>query len=108
MNRWFERGLPRIGVSVNLSSRQFRQDGLARTIGGALDDTGFPPQFLELELTESQLIDDSAHSKAILKELKDLGVTIALDDFGTGYSSLSYLKGFPLDALKIDRTSRQS
>jgi diguanylate cyclase (GGDEF)-like protein/PAS domain S-box-containing protein len=104
MNRWFERGLPRIGVSVNLSSRQFRQDGLAKTIGSVLDDTGFPPQFLELELTESLLMDDSAHSKVILKELKDLGVTIALDDFGTGYSSLSYLKGFPLDALKIDRT----
>ena len=104
MNLWFERGLPRIGVSVNLSSRQFRQDGLARTIGNVLDDTAFPAQFLELELTESLLMDESAGSKAILRDLKDLGVTIALDDFGTGYSSLSYLKGFPLDALKIDRT----
>jgi EAL domain-containing protein (putative c-di-GMP-specific phosphodiesterase class I) len=90
-------------VSVNLSSRQFRQDGLLGIIKAALDDTGLDPQLLELELTETLLMDDVAHSKAILSELKALGVTIALDDFGTGYSSLSYLKGFQLDTLKIDR-----
>jgi diguanylate cyclase (GGDEF)-like protein/PAS domain S-box-containing protein len=104
MDRWHRRGLPRIAVSVNLSSRQFRQDSLASTIRAVLDDTGFDPQKLELELTESLLMHDVARSKAILAEIKELGVSIALDDFGTGYSSLSYLKGFQLDTLKIDRT----
>jgi diguanylate cyclase (GGDEF)-like protein/PAS domain S-box-containing protein len=104
MNSWYRSGLPRIPVSVNLSSRQFRKDSLAKTIKAVLDDTGFDPQYLELELTESLLMDDTTRSKAILAELKALGVSIALDDFGTGYSSLSYLKGFYLDTLKIDRT----
>jgi EAL domain-containing protein (putative c-di-GMP-specific phosphodiesterase class I) len=104
MNSWYGSGLPRIPVSVNLSSRQFRKDSLAKTIKTVLDDTGFDPQYLELELTESLLMDDTTRSKAILGELKALGVSIALDDFGTGYSSLSYLKGFHLDTLKIDRT----
>ncbi len=104
MNDWYSRGLPRIAISVNLSSRQFRQESLASTIKKVLTDTGFDPQKLELELTESLLMDDIPRSKAILAQLKALGVTIALDDFGTGYSSLSYLKGFQLDTLKIDRT----
>jgi len=104
MNAWYERGLPRITLSVNLSSRQFRQENVADTIRKVLDDTGFDPNNLELELTESLLMDDLASSKAILAELKSIGVSIALDDFGTGYSSLSYLKGFQLDTLKIDRT----
>ncbi len=104
MDSWYRRGLPRIAVSVNVSSRQFRQDSLANTIKEVLEDTGFDPKLLELELTESLLMDDIARSKTILAELKALGVSIALDDFGTGYSSLSYLKGFQLDTLKIDRT----
>jgi len=104
MNDWYSRGLPEISVSVNLSSRQLRQDALASTIRKVLADTSFDPKNLELELTESFLMDDVARSTSILAELKSLGVTIALDDFGTGYSSLSYLKGFPLDTLKIDRT----
>jgi EAL domain-containing protein (putative c-di-GMP-specific phosphodiesterase class I) len=69
-----------------------------------LESTGFDPKLLELEITESLLMDDVAHSRNILAELKALGVSIALDDFGTGYSSLNYLKGFQLDTLKIDRT----
>jgi EAL domain-containing protein (putative c-di-GMP-specific phosphodiesterase class I) len=104
MKAWYGRGLPRITLSVNLSSRQFRQENVASTIRKVLEDTGFAPQNLELELTESLLMEDLASSKATLAELKSLGVAIALDDFGTGYSSLSYLKGFQLDTLKIDRT----
>jgi len=104
MNTWYGRGLPRIALSVNLSSRQFRQENVASTIRKVLEDTGFAPEGLELELTESLLMEDLASSKATLAELKSLGVAIALDDFGTGYSSLSYLKGFQLDTLKIDRT----
>jgi diguanylate cyclase (GGDEF)-like protein/PAS domain S-box-containing protein len=103
MDAWYRRGLPRIPLSVNVSSRQFRQGTLARAINSVLDDTGFDPKLLELELTESLLMEDVGPSKAILSELKALGVSIALDDFGTGYSSLSYLKGFDLDTLKIDR-----
>jgi diguanylate cyclase (GGDEF)-like protein/PAS domain S-box-containing protein len=104
MNDWYSRGLPKISISVNLSSRQLRKESLAATIKKVLADTRFDPENLELELTESFLMDDVSRSKAILDELKSLGVTIGLDDFGTGYSSLSYLKGFPLDTLKIDRT----
>ena len=104
MNAWFARGLPRIRISVNVSNRQFRQERLAHHVRRVLDATRFDAQLLELELTESVVMDDTLRSRSIFAELKDLGVSIALDDFGTGYSSLSYLKGFPLDALKIDRT----
>jgi diguanylate cyclase (GGDEF)-like protein/PAS domain S-box-containing protein len=104
MHAWYDNGLPRIAVSVNLSSRQFRQDSLANSVKAVLDETNFDPNLLELELTESVLMDDVERSKTIVAELKALGVSIALDDFGTGYSSLSYLKGFHLDTLKIDRT----
>ncbi|MEO8752183.1 MAG: EAL domain-containing protein [Casimicrobiaceae bacterium] len=104
MNEWYARGLPRIPVSVNLSSRQFRKETLVTTIKTVLASTGFDPKLLELEITESLLMDDVASTKATLAELKALGVCLALDDFGTGYSSLSYLKGFHLDTLKIDRT----
>lgn len=104
MTAWYRQGLPRIPVSVNLSSRQFRQEPLVATIRSALERSGLEPQLLEIELTESLLMDDVARSKSVLGEVKALGVSIALDDFGTGYSSLSYLKGFQLDTLKIDRT----
>ena len=104
MTDWHKQGLPRIAVSVNLSARQFRRDRLVSVIKAVLDDTGLDPQLLELELTETLLMEDTARTKATLAELKALGVQIALDDFGTGYSSLSYLKGFQLDTLKIDRT----
>ena len=103
MDSWYRRGLPRIAISVNVSSRQFRQDSLANTVKAVLDETHFDPKLLELELTESLLMDDIERSRTILAELKSLGVSVALDDFGTGYSSLSYLKGFQLDTLKIDR-----
>ncbi len=104
MERWYRRGLPRIAISVNVSGRQFRHGSLAKMVKSVLDGTGFDPKLLELELTESVLMDNIDDSKAILSELKALGVTIALDDFGMGYSSLSYLKGFQLDTLKIDRS----
>jgi diguanylate cyclase (GGDEF)-like protein/PAS domain S-box-containing protein len=104
MQAWFGRGLPRMPVAVNLSSRQFREESLAHAIKTVLRDTHFDPTLLELELTESLLMDDVERSTAVLRELKALGVSVALDDFGTGYSSLSYLKGFALDTLKIDRT----
>ena len=104
MRTWYRRGLPRIPVAVNLSSRQFRQQPLVGTIRAALERSGLEPELLEVELTESLLMDDVTRSKSVLAEVKALGVSIALDDFGTGCSSLSYLRGFQLDTLKIDRT----
>ena len=94
-------------VSVNLSSRQFRQPNLVETVRRALAETELPPQQLEIELTESSIMDDEEHGIKVLHRLKDLGVTIAIDDFGTGYSSLSYLKRLPIDKLKIDRSFMQ-
>jgi diguanylate cyclase (GGDEF)-like protein/PAS domain S-box-containing protein len=91
-------------VSVNVSARQLRSAELVTEVEQALRDSGFPPRALELELTESALIDDTEQSVDVLRRLKRLGVTLALDDFGTGYSSLSYLKRFPVDVLKLDRS----
>ena len=101
---WQDAGLPPVRMSVNLSARQFRQDGLAAMIEAALAETGVRPEHLELEVTESLLMDDIDGAIATLTELRDLGVAVSLDDFGTGYSSLSYLRRFPLATLKIDRS----
>jgi diguanylate cyclase (GGDEF)-like protein/PAS domain S-box-containing protein len=90
-------------VSVNLSPRQFQQDDLVDTITGILQETGLAPQRLELEITESLLVENVEAVVTTLRTLHDLGVYIAVDDFGTGYSALSYLKRFPLDTLKVDR-----
>jgi diguanylate cyclase (GGDEF)-like protein/PAS domain S-box-containing protein len=103
MKAWYAKGLPKLAVSVNVSSRQFRQESLAGMVKAVLAEIGFDPKLLELELTESLLMDEVERSRTILAELKAIGVSLALDDFGTGYSSLSYLKGFQLDTLKIDR-----
>jgi diguanylate cyclase (GGDEF)-like protein/PAS domain S-box-containing protein len=100
---WCDEGL-HLRVSVNLSARQFRQENLAQTICRILAETGVPPQYLELEITESDVMENAESAIATLNELKGKGVDISIDDFGTGYSSLSYLKRFPLDILKIDRS----
>ena len=93
-----------IKVAVNLSPAQFSGPDLAAITAAALADSGLSPSRLELEITESVLIEDDASALAMLHRLAGLGVAIALDDFGTGYSSLSYLQGFPVDTLKIDRS----
>lgn len=90
-------------MAVNLSVREFGQPDLARTIVGILDETGFPPEQLRLEITESALISHKHPAIEIAKEIRSLGVAIHLDDFGTGYSALSYLNRLPLDAVKVDR-----
>lgn len=93
-----------IRVAVNLSPRQFSGFGLVADVIHALDVSYLPPQRLELEITESIFLNDSADNLRILGQLKQLGIRIALDDFGTGYSSLAYLRRFPFDKLKIDRS----
>jgi diguanylate cyclase (GGDEF)-like protein/PAS domain S-box-containing protein len=103
-NHWIERGLGPLIVSVNLSTRQFRDAGLVGRIEGVLDRTGLPPSCLEIEITESGLMFDIDRVFEVLADLKNLGVSVAVDDFGTGYSSLSYLKRFPIDVLKIDQS----
>ena len=91
-------------VSVNLSARQFRQEGLVRTVSRILEETRLDPAQLEMELTESMVMGNVDQAIAVLQGLKQLGVALSVDDFGTGYSSLSYLKDLPIDTLKIDRS----
>ncbi len=97
-------GLNGFTVAVNLSARQFRDPNLLNMIQTILTETGLEPRWLELEITESMLMDNIQQAIEILTELKSLGVTIAIDDFGTGYSSLSYLTQLPVDKLKVDRS----
>ncbi|MGZ9035138.1 MAG: putative bifunctional diguanylate cyclase/phosphodiesterase, partial [Rhodospirillales bacterium] len=101
---WRAAGLPPLTVSANLSAMQFKSQRLPKTIADILGRTGLAASCLELELTESMLIEDTEASAVMLAQLKDIGLKLAIDDFGTGYSSLSYLKRFPIDALKIDRS----
>ncbi|MFK5733149.1 EAL domain-containing protein [Pseudomonas urmiensis] len=99
---WLREGL-QIRVSVNLSVYQLRQGKLVSLVRRVLEETGLAPHLLELELTESQLLDSVEHIIATFEQLHELGVKLAIDDFGTGYSSLSYLKRFPVDYVKIDQ-----
>jgi EAL domain-containing protein (putative c-di-GMP-specific phosphodiesterase class I) len=101
--KWLDQGY-RFRVGVNLSARQFRQPDLIENILSILTETDFKPECLNIELTESAIIENGVAAVALLSELKRIGVTVSLDDFGTGYSSLSYLRKFPVDAVKIDRS----
>lgn len=101
---WDRAGAPPLTLAVNLSARQFRQPYLARFIADTLAETGVDPRRLELELTESLLMEDTEANRSVFSSLAALGVRVAIDDFGTGHSSLSYLKRFAIDTLKIDRS----
>ncbi|HEV8195817.1 MAG TPA: EAL domain-containing protein [Gemmatimonadales bacterium] len=101
---WEDVGLGPMRMCVNLSARQLRHDGIVETVRTILRETGLQPGTLELELTESMLMEPAGVVGRTIRELADLGVSLAIDDFGTGYSSLSYLKNFPVKTLKIDRT----
>lgn len=102
--QWQLEGLAEIRVSVNLSVKQLRQGNFVSLVRQVLEETGLPATMLELELTESQLLDDIDNAISISEQLRALGVRLAIDDFGTGFSSLSYLKRFPVDYVKIDRS----
>lgn len=101
---WQEIGLVPIPMSVNVSAVELRGKAFLEGVRTTLADTGLEARFLELELTETFLMQDSISTTAVLRDLKQLGLRLALDDFGTGYSSLSHLRRFPIDTLKIDRS----
>jgi diguanylate cyclase (GGDEF)-like protein len=102
--RWQAAGLAPVPVAVNLSARVFRERSFVTTLRAILDETRLDPRLLELEITESAVMQQSDATSATLEELSSLGIKLAVDDFGTGYSSLAYLKRFPIDKLKIDRS----
>ena len=102
--QWLDAGLPPLTLAVNVSSHQFRRSDICALVAGVLGETGFPPKQLELEITESGLMDNQDNAAEILDNLRGQGIRLAIDDFGTGYSSLAYLKHFPLDLLKIDKS----
>jgi len=101
---WQEAGHKKIRVTVNISGLQFKQKSFVKTIQHALNSSHLDPHYLELELTESILMDTTDQAIALLTELKSIGVQISIDDFGTGFSSLNYLNRFPIDILKIDKS----
>ncbi len=101
---WHRRGLPLETMSVNMSGRQVERPDLPDRVGRALQQTGLPPERLQLELTESSLMHRPQQAARCMSEIRDMGVGLALDDFGSGYSALAHLLEFPLDTIKIDRS----
>jgi len=101
---WQEAGLPKVAVAVNVSARQFRDKGLLDQVEQALEHSGLEPRYLELELTESMVMQEPEQAVEIMRHLNEMGVMLSIDDFGTGYSSLSSLKKFPVARLKIDKS----
>jgi len=101
---WLDAGLRPVPVAVNISAVEFRDKGFLEGVRAILKDTRLEPRYLELELTESVLMQHAESSASVLQALKTMGVQLAVDDFGTGYSSLSYLRRFPIDTLKVDRS----
>lgn len=101
---WQQQGYKPVIVTVNLSAIQFRQHQMIDTIKYALETSGISPHWLEIEITESAVMENVETAIAKLKEIQQMGIKIAVDDFGTGYSSISYLKQFPIDVLKIDQS----
>lgn len=101
---WQDKGLLAVPIAINVSAVQFRQHNLMEIVQAALLETGLKPRYLELELTESLLMDCSEYNVTLLQEFQQLGVHVSIDDFGTGYSSFSYLRRFPINKLKIDQS----
>ncbi len=104
MKHWIDAGLRPMRMAVNVSARQLRRRDFCETVASALTASGLPADLLELEITESAVMENPKEAIIILERLGRMGVTLAIDDFGTGYSSLAYLKLFPIDHLKIDRS----
>jgi diguanylate cyclase (GGDEF)-like protein len=104
LHGWFSAGVAPLRLAINISGRQYNDPKLVASIQRTLEDTGFPPHLLELELTESVIMEDVVDAARRLGDLHALGINLAVDDFGTGYSSLSYLRRFPIRSLKVDRS----
>jgi EAL domain-containing protein (putative c-di-GMP-specific phosphodiesterase class I) len=102
--KWQRQGFPHLQVAVNLSPRQFRQENLVRQVARILHETGLDAKWLELELTESMVVQDPEQAVRILTELRAMGISLSIDDFGTGYSSLAQFMRFPINSVKIDRS----
>jgi EAL domain-containing protein (putative c-di-GMP-specific phosphodiesterase class I) len=102
--RWRKAGYSNACISVNVSARQFERRDFVARVEAALEKSGYPPQCLELELTESYVMRSLPESVTRMREIRALGVNMSIDDFGTGYSSLSYLSKLPVDSLKIDQS----
>lgn len=102
--KWQDEGLGRLRIAVNVSARHFQQKNFLDRLKQVLDETRLDPQCLELELTETSIMENAESAAKLLTEIRNLGVKIAIDDFGTGYSSLSYLKRLPIDTVKLDRS----
>ena len=102
--RWREAGYGNVCISVNVSARQFERGDFVETVADALAASRFPPESLELELTESYVMRNVPEAVRRMRQIRELGVSISIDDFGTGYSSLSYLSKLPVDSLKIDQS----
>jgi EAL domain-containing protein (putative c-di-GMP-specific phosphodiesterase class I) len=104
LRRWFAEGIEPLRMAVNISIVQLKDPGFAGTVLGVIRETGVDPRYLDLEITESTLMDRSKTCMEALLKLKGYGIHICLDDFGSGYSSLNYLQSLPIDTLKIDRS----
>ncbi len=102
--RWRDQGFAPIQIAVNISARQFHDHDLAQTVIAIVEETGLSPKYLELELTESSIMQNAEFAAGMLNQLKSMGINISIDDFGTGFSSLASLKRLPIDALKIDQS----
>ncbi len=102
--RWQDAGFAPVQMAVNISARQFHDQDLSQTVIRILDETGLAPGHLELELTESSIMQNADSAASVMSRLKNMGVNISIDDFGTGFSSLSSLKRLPIDALKVDQS----
>jgi diguanylate cyclase len=104
LRAWRRAGYPSMHVAVNFSARQFQDEDLALMVAALLEQCDLAPRFLEIEITESDILKNPSRAQSLLKEFTDLGIRVALDDFGTGYSSLNHLRSFPGASIKIDRS----
>ncbi len=101
---WQEAGFPKVPISVNVSARQLREEDFAQRVVKIIEETGLDPRLLEIELTETAVMENLSRSRKILDALAGAGVRLVIDDFGTGYSSLARLRQLPIEAIKVDRS----
>jgi diguanylate cyclase len=104
LRAWHDAGYPAMRIAVNFSARQFQDEDIAMAVAAILEQCDLAPRFLEIEITESDILKSPSRVQSLLKEFTDLGIRVALDDFGTGYSSLNHLRSFPGASIKIDRS----